>query len=136
MTCREKLAMEHPGHIKSDFKGGCFCCPTYYGYLGPIEECNGGITPDICTRCWDREIPGTEEINKPTSDDIKKALKICSELKAYIKNAEKRAKKEAYIEIYYKFMKKGGWEIYEDTRNYIINVNHFNDIFKEVVGED
>lgn len=33
MTCREKLKMEHPELVDERFCGGCYWCPTHYGYL-------------------------------------------------------------------------------------------------------
>ena len=58
MTCREKLRMEKPGFVDEEFKGGCFGCPSCYGYLDdPIycDDCND------CTKCWDREIIEEDE---------------------------------------------------------------------------
>lgn len=58
MTCREKLAMDHPKKIDPECSGGCCGCPAIYGYLDDPDYCVGG--DDInCTKCWDREIPGT-----------------------------------------------------------------------------
>lgn len=56
MTCREKLAKEHPECIDEICGGGCQGCPHDYGYLDrPLYcESNG---PNKCTECWDREIP-------------------------------------------------------------------------------
>lgn len=63
MTCREKLAMEHPEMIDEECNGGCFGCPRSLGYLGKPENCDGGDTEDICRACWDREIPEKPEIS-------------------------------------------------------------------------
>lgn len=54
MTCREKLAIEHPECI--DNEGGCKYCPSSYGYLEdpPIKDC---LALENCNKCWDREIP-------------------------------------------------------------------------------
>ena len=61
MTCREKLKMEHPDKVGNEFPGGCVFCPSSYGYLDDPLECNtlncGGS--DLCSKCWDREIPET-----------------------------------------------------------------------------
>ena len=58
MTCREKLKLEHPEKIGSQWDGGCYGCPHKYGYLdSECEKYN-------CYDCWDREIPGTENIKK------------------------------------------------------------------------
>ena len=54
MTCREKLAIEHPGRSIDQI------CPRNYGYLKDPEQCKGGSS-DYCDFCWDREIPEPEE---------------------------------------------------------------------------
>lgn len=65
MTCREKLRRERPDAIVSVAPGGCKGCPQHYGYLPPPGICiaahGGNANPQICTRCWDREIPESEE---------------------------------------------------------------------------
>lgn len=55
MTCREKLALEHPELVRSEFHGGCKDCPSAYGYLEDPHMCAPG--DDGCRACWDREIP-------------------------------------------------------------------------------
>lgn len=66
MTCREKLKLEHPEKVGYPrFVGGCAGCPHDYGYLDKPAGCNGTLG---CTACWDREIPGTETINKKEND--------------------------------------------------------------------
>ena len=63
MTCRKKLAMEQPDRVNDEFDGGCFGCPSDYGYL-PNPDC----LVVGCKRCWDREIPDTDEkIGRPLS---------------------------------------------------------------------
>lgn len=59
MTCREKLAIEHPSCVGSIFVGGCCGCPHSYDYLPKSDYCRMGIM-DACIKCWDREIPETE----------------------------------------------------------------------------
>ena len=60
MTCREKLAMEHPDKITSE--GYCIGCPSNYGYLSDPnpERCSRLL----CIDCWNREIPETKEESK------------------------------------------------------------------------
>lgn len=58
MTCREKLAMEHPELISHAFSGGCKGCPDDYGYMDRISDC----CISKCYECWDREIPGSEKM--------------------------------------------------------------------------
>lgn len=69
MTCREKLAIEHPKEVSLGYVGGCFGCPSMYNYLDIPEYCDGGIHASVamCTKCWDREIPGTGETPKVTT---------------------------------------------------------------------
>lgn len=59
MTCREKLKIEHPEKIGEQYYGGCDGCPPTYGYLDPPDICAKDIEPseEVCTACWDREIP-------------------------------------------------------------------------------
>ena len=58
MTCREMLMQERPELVRPDRAGGCAGCPSDYGYLYDPDDdkCGGNIN---CTKCWDREIPGT-----------------------------------------------------------------------------
>lgn len=61
MTCRERLAIEHPYYI-NDFlySGGCLGCPSTYGYMDKPDNCSDGT----CYECWDREIPEKKLIDK------------------------------------------------------------------------
>ena len=65
MTCREKLALEHPERIDSECVGGCMCCPHTYEYLDAPEYCDNGISRSACVSCWDREIPVSPDGNAP-----------------------------------------------------------------------
>lgn len=60
MTCREKLMKEIPDEVEDCYLGGCCGCPCDHDYLGEPPYCDGMGNDDLCTRCWDREIPGTE----------------------------------------------------------------------------
>lgn len=59
MTCREKLAMEHPEEIDIECFGGCNNCPSTYGYAKDPEWCEA--VEEKCTKCWDREVEETAE---------------------------------------------------------------------------
>ena len=74
MTCKEKLAIEHPDKIDPCCKGGCEGCPSTYGYL-PIPDYCDYPENYPCTKCWDREIPETE---------TKKPYKVIAEIKPQI----------------------------------------------------
>ena len=54
MTCREKLAMEHPEEVIEICGGGCVGCPDRYGYADEPDWCKPG--DETCTKCWDREV--------------------------------------------------------------------------------
>lgn len=54
MTCRERLAIEHPECVNSKFPGGCKGCPISYKYAGVPVWCQDN-DPEACSRCWDQE---------------------------------------------------------------------------------
>lgn len=56
MTCREKLAVVQPENLGEVMGGGCYGCPHHYGFLPKPEYCDSG-DDNVCTKCWDREIP-------------------------------------------------------------------------------
>ena len=64
MTCREKLKKEHPEDVSDMWIGGCCSCPDNRVYIETNQtECRGDRTKasrELCTKCWDQEIPGTE----------------------------------------------------------------------------
>lgn len=72
MTCREKLAIEHPEKANTMSIGGCNGCPHNVGYLDKPSYCplingrwdNLSITEkeNRCGKCWDREIPELEKV--------------------------------------------------------------------------
>lgn len=67
MTCREKLKIQHPYKVTSRYIGGCCGCPHDYGYLSKPIGCDEGQNHELCTKCWDREIPETESVNDPVN---------------------------------------------------------------------
>lgn len=75
MTCREKLKIDAPHRVGKKWLGGCVDCPHTYGYLSKPEYCDDG-THEVCTKCWDREIPDTENCpvtdteNRPATDNV------------------------------------------------------------------
>jgi hypothetical protein len=68
MTCREKLAKEHPDMIDPNENGGCRGCPSSYGYLVDPDYCvcdeSGMLQYERCDRCWSREIPEKNDTRK------------------------------------------------------------------------
>lgn len=68
MTFREKLALERPERISECYIGGCYGCPSDYGYEAnkPCGLCH--VSEDACSTCWDREMPvAPEEEEVPTA---------------------------------------------------------------------
>lgn len=63
MTAKEKLMAEHPDYLTDECMGGCVGCPSSYNYLPKPSWCN--TIPEVCTRCWNREIPEPSK-NIPT----------------------------------------------------------------------
>lgn len=61
MTCREKLMKERPDEVGECWLGGCSGCPDVLDYLGKPGYCNESGDDALCTKCWDREIPGTDK---------------------------------------------------------------------------
>lgn len=76
MTCREKLAIEHPYKIDGECLGGCEGCPYQYGYLQK-PNC---LETD-CTDCWNREIPDTEPVKPSNQIDLHKLVDDAMEKK-------------------------------------------------------
>ena len=67
MTCLEKMKQEHPGDVDESFFGGAYGCPSRHGYMENPSWCPGHGDKNICARCWNREIPETENeaVNHP-----------------------------------------------------------------------
>ena len=65
MTCKEKLMMEHPENCNIILDTDC---PSNYGYLDDPYSCNvsNDENPISCEKCWEREIPDSEESNEQT----------------------------------------------------------------------
>lgn len=73
MTCREKLAIEHPEMVVFDSPGGCRGCPMDYDYMEHSEGLciiyNTHWNSEICTKCWDQEVE--EEVEQLRLEEIK-----------------------------------------------------------------
>lgn len=65
MTCKEKLKLEHPDDYEIILHVDC---PISYEYLDDPSNCNinEGENPISCEKCWEREIPDSEEYHEPT----------------------------------------------------------------------
>ena len=64
MTCKEKLALEHPEHLNPNFWAGTDTCPDVFGYADKPDYCGNSNMScnERCTMCWDRAIPETSDI--------------------------------------------------------------------------
>lgn len=60
MTCREKLAKEHPECVREDAFGGCLKCPYDYGYVKYKQCIEDEYETPNCTLCWDQEVGDVE----------------------------------------------------------------------------
>lgn len=68
MTCREKLALDHPDWASSYLKAVLnLTCPSTHGYL-PEPTVDGSQVLSCptygCDKCWGRNIPGTVDVNE------------------------------------------------------------------------
>lgn len=62
MTCREKLSIEYPEDVDSEWGGGCFGCPHDYNYAEKPYYCDGDGNDDkTCTDCWNRKVKETKK---------------------------------------------------------------------------
>ena len=68
-TCRERLKRENPSLVRDCFTGGCYDCPTKYGYVKEeYSKCwmraktytnriaVNRVRDEICRKCWDRPV--------------------------------------------------------------------------------
>lgn len=76
MTCREKLAKEHPEKLDYRCGGGCKGCPYDYGYMPRPSNGGKGCTM-TCDDCWDREIP--EERHDVPWEEVRKLINDAAE---------------------------------------------------------
>lgn len=90
MTCREKLAMEHPEKVDSKRIGGCVGCPYAYGYAKEPEECKNGSLN--CWECWDREVEEVKtqadaEVETETETEVENGIKSSGEMTVFASGA-------------------------------------------------
>lgn len=65
MTCREKLKLDRPELSDLDVQHIVnVACPSdsCHGYMCDPEWCHDMTIPRRCSSCWDREIPGTKNV--------------------------------------------------------------------------
>ena len=69
MTCKEKLKEKHPEYVSKIFIADCRGCPHNYDILSKPSYCEfDERNEEICTKCWNREIP--EEDNDINTNNI------------------------------------------------------------------
>ena len=78
MTCREKLAIEHPEEVHSGFLGDCNDCPHTYGYAKEPEGCKNGSLN--CWECWNREVEEEET-------EVENSIKSSDEMTVFASGA-------------------------------------------------
>ena len=97
MTCREKIAMEHPGRLDNECLGGCAGCPHTYGYAQKPEWCKP--TEEICRKCWDGEVEEVEtqadaEVKTEVGTDVDSGIKSNGEMTVFAIGAVRDKKPE------------------------------------------
>ena len=88
MTCREKLAMEHPGGVDTECVGGCKGCPHTYGYAKKPEYCKP--TEENCTKCWGREVETEVETDVETDVETEVETEVETDVNSGIKDSGER----------------------------------------------
>ena len=87
MTCREKLAIEHPEELDSEFLGGCNGCPHTYGYAKKPELCEN--EDFSCWECWDREVETKvenevkTEVKTEVETDVENGIKSSDDMTVF-----------------------------------------------------
>ena len=87
MTCREKMAIEHPEKVDFEYVGGCYGCPHIYGYAQKPEWCKP--TEEICRKCWEREV---EEVKTEVDTDVDSGIKSNGKMTVFASGAVRDAK--------------------------------------------
>lgn len=114
MTCREKLAMEHPDRVNALWDGGCCLCPHTYGYLDDPEYCMTYGNEVTCTKCWDREIDGTNSNDCITTTNEKEKNMATKNTKAELEK-ELETVKESKAELEKELQNLEKYKHYEDA---------------------
>ena len=79
MTFRERLKMEHPECVGRRFFGGAKGCPIHYKYEQKKDEriCRKAD----CKKCWNREMPETENAESRRKEKIEELDTWCEKSK-------------------------------------------------------
>lgn len=101
MTCKEKLKSLHYLWDEDEIQKYIYDnCPCVADINIPDPSYCVGANPVRCTKCWDREIPGTEKMEEKTMattkktkaellEELEQTQKTVDDLKKEIKNLEK-----------------------------------------------
>lgn len=110
MTCREKLKIEHPEHVKNDCWAGCTGCPHSYGYMPSPDYCpyTGNTRTSLglyerqslCIRCWNRDIPEQESGDKSEFTESKPRISNMLDLLWFVEKVMANGDKMVSIDIY------------------------------------
>ena len=104
MTRREFVIKNYGGNVVDDeVFGGIQGCPAHYKKLvdadksitsgtayGACIMAPGQLTDEVCTKCWDQEIPGTEK-TRPHGFRLEKKEEAVEEPELSVKEAIRRA---------------------------------------------
>lgn len=100
MTRKEWIEKHLPAYISDRADGGVIGCPRSYRELvrmdpnvltdNPCKGCHALSSFDVCTECWNQEIPGTKK-TRPNGFRLEKVEKAVKEADLSIKEAIDRA---------------------------------------------
>lgn len=98
MTCDEKYMQEHPDCDREYIVH--MDCPSCYGYLDDPEYCRP-YEINTCRRCWDREIPETDNAENKKENTVMSTTKktkaeLVEEIDALKKELEEIKNAEQY----------------------------------------
>ena len=93
MTCREKLAIEHPGAIDWRCAGGSEYCPHNFGYASKPKWCK--LDREKCKTCWDREVETEVETDVETAVDNEVKTEVETDVDSGIKDSGERTEFES-----------------------------------------
>ena len=78
MRMRDLLEIEHPEEISDDYLGGCYGCPTGWGYEFYNSKCDH--SKGACTACWNRELQ-PEVVEKVMVNAARRIAILCDQFK-------------------------------------------------------
>lgn len=71
MTWKEKMQIDAPHDVNDKYSGGVYGCPKDRAHYG-CPHINAPSN-ELCTKCWNREIPDTEKIIEEKEETIMSA---------------------------------------------------------------